>query len=478
MSLFRKRAQTADSLIPPRSSTSAGSVSVTADTAMRHSAVWACLRLRADLISTLPVDVFRRVDGVQVEVPKPPLLTSPDGGPWTPWAYASQFDLDRYGNAFGIVTARDGAGFPARVELVDAGLVTVRSDGGRAVGYRVAGTEYAPEQVWHERQYVVPGLAVGLSPLAYAAWSVGGYLSAQQFALDFFASGAAPTGHLKNTARIVDPDQADRYKARFKAAVANRDVLVTGNDWDFTMAEVPASTTQFLETMKYGVADVARFFGVPADLIDAEVSTGSITYANVTQRNLQLLVMNLGPAIVRREEALTAALPRPRFVKLNTDALLRMDPASRSQMLLAQVAGRVLAPSEARALDNRAPFTPEQIAEFDAVFGRTPAPVATQAAAPVVNVDARTEVGPTTVRAGDVTVPEREVRVDNHVDATTAVLEGAVQVSTPVDARTEVTVPERSVEVTVPPAPAPGPVRKRIETDDAGRITAVIEERA
>ena len=50
--------------------------------------------------------------------------------------------------------------------------------------------------------------------------------------------------------------------------------------------------------------------------------------------------------------------------------------------------------------------------------------------------------------------------------------------STPVDARTEVTVPERSVEVTVPPAPATGPVRKRIETDDAGRITAVIEERA
>ena len=223
--------------------------------------------------------------------------------------------------------------------------------------------------VWHERQYTVPGLVVGLSPLAYAAWSIGGYLSAQQFALDFFASGASPTGHLRNTARTVDPDRADRYKSRFKAAVANRDVLVTGNDWEFTMAEVPASTTMFLDSMKYGISDVARFFGVPADLIDGESGSSSITYANVTQRNLQLLILNLGPAIIRRERALSAALPAPRFVKLNTDALLRMDPAAREQMLVAQVAGRTLAPSEARALDNRPPFTPEQLAEFDALFG-------------------------------------------------------------------------------------------------------------
>ena len=77
-------------------------------------------------------------------------------------------------------------------------------------------------------------------------------------------------------------------------------------------------------------------------------------------------------------------------------------------------------------------------------------------------IDARTEV----------VVPERVVRVQNNVDATTAVLEGAVRVEAPV----EVTVPERDVAVTVA-APEPGPVRKRIETDESGRITAVIEER-
>jgi len=108
--------------------------------------------------------------------------------------------------------------------------------------------------------------------------------------------------------------------------------------------------------------DVSRFFGVPADLIDAAIAGGpNITYANITQRNLQFLVMHLGPAVVRRENALSQLLPRPRFVKLNSDALLRMDPLTRAQMIQTQIQSRVLAPNEARALDNRKPFTPEQI---------------------------------------------------------------------------------------------------------------------
>ena len=41
--------------------------------------------------------------------------------------------------------------------------------------------EYTADKVWHERQFPVPGLPVGLSPLIYAAWSIGEYLSEQQF---------------------------------------------------------------------------------------------------------------------------------------------------------------------------------------------------------------------------------------------------------------------------------------------------------
>lgn len=355
---------------------------VSAEQALRSSAVWACLRLRADLISTTPIDVFRKVGGVQVEVDKPPLLVNPSGKRVSilEWLYSSQFDLDRYGNAFGIISEKDGQGFPRRVDLISPDDVSVVVKGGELDHYKVGNQRYEVDEIWHERQFTVSGLHVGLSPIAYAAWSIGTYLSAQEFAYDWFSSGAAPTGHLRNTAvQTVDASDAEKIKGRFKSSVENRDIFVTGRDWEYTFQQVPANTVMFLDEMKYGVADVCRFLGVPGDMIDAESSTGSVTYANVGQRNLQLLVINLGPSYTRREAALSAAMPAPRFAKFNTDALMRMDPKGRSEKLIAEVAGRLTAPSEARGLENRAPFTDSQLAEFDRLFG-APRPPSTNGA--------------------------------------------------------------------------------------------------
>lgn len=374
MSLFTKRAfpgETADQLIPARPTLKAGTAAVTNERALRHSAVWACLRLRANLISTMPVDVYRRVGGLQVEVPTPPVLVNPGGDRVgiLEWLYSTQVDLDRGGNAFGLITAKDGLGLPARIDLVPIAEVAVQIRKG-VLQYRISGQTYTPDQVWHEKQYTLAGLPVGLSPVAFAAWSIGEYLSIQEFALDWFGNGAIPSAHLKNTAKTVDPRAAEETKRRFKAAVANRDLFVTGMDWEYDMIQAEAAGSEWIEAKSYGLGDIARFFDCPADLIGAAAAGGHITYANITQRNLQLLVMSLGPAIIRREDALSSLTAKPRFVKLNTDALLRMDPQSRAAMLAAQINSRQLAPSEARALEDRAPFTEDQLAEFDRLFGK------------------------------------------------------------------------------------------------------------
>lgn len=379
MSLFTSRdlGDTSTQLTPPRTR-SYGTTTVSADTALRSSAVWACVRLRADLISTLPLDAYRMVDGRQVEAPKTPFLLNPanDRYGMADWLYSSQTDLDRSGNAVGLILARDAFGNPAVVELQSWSKVGIRGTGPHITEWKIGGKSYDPRDVWHERQFTVSGIPLGLSAIAYAAMSIGGYLSAQQFALDWFGNGSIPSGRLKNVARTINPTEANVVKDRFKAAVASRDLFVHGSDWEYDALSVTANESQFLDTMRYGVEDIARFFGVPGDLIDAPAqSSAKITYANITQRNLQLLVMNLGPTIARREAALSAALPKPRFVKFNTDAFLRLDPQSRESMLAQMITNRQLAPSEARALDNRPPFTEDQLAEFDRLFGKSqPAP--------------------------------------------------------------------------------------------------------
>ena len=373
MSLFRRSVfgPTPEQMLAERRVLrSGGKISVTTDTAMRHSAVWACLRLRANLISTMPVDVFRKVAGMQVEVPKPPVLVNPGGErvDMLEWMYATQVDLDRGGNAFGLITARDGLGFPSRIDLMPLSESSVRIRNGELWKYQFAGKLYDPRDVWHERQYPVSGFPVGLSPVAHAAWSIGEYLSIQEFALDWFGGKGIPAVHLRNSAKTLTSEQASTVKERYKASVSAGDTFVSGQDWELKPIQAEQAGNSWLDAKKFGIADIARFFDCPGDLIDAEVSTGSITYASITQRNLQLLIMHIGPAIVRRENSLGKLLPAPRFVKLNTDALMRMDPKARAEMFKTQIESRQRVPSETRALDNLMPYTDEQLAEFDRLF--------------------------------------------------------------------------------------------------------------
>lgn len=376
MSLFRRQQRAfygitgAQDLIPSRSaSTRVGTAYVTAASAMRHSAVWACLRLRQDLMSTFPVDVFRKVGPIQVEMPKPGILTAPGENAgvkvdFAEWMAATEFDLDRSGNTIGLIVEKNALNLPARIDLQPLSSCSLRMHNGK-LKYRIDNKEYDPSEVWHERQYVVSGLAMGLSPVAHAAWAIGQYMNVQQFAMDWYGNGGIPKARLKNTAKTILPTEATVIKDRWKATVQHGDLFVHGSDWEYEMIQAEKSDMAWIEAQRYSSTDIARFFGVPSDLIDAAVSGQSVTYANMTQRNLQFLIMNLGPAVVRRENALSSLLPKPRFVKLNTDALLRMDPLTRAQMFQIQIDSKQRVPSETRALDNFPPFTPEQLAEFE-----------------------------------------------------------------------------------------------------------------
>ncbi len=376
--------------IPSRQPERRGLVNITNDTALRNSAVWACLRTRADLISSLPLDCFREVGGVEVEVPTAPVLEFPDGKHWPyhHWMWASEFDLDRAGNTIGVITERNALGLPARIKLYPTGLCSVyqrrHMDEHR---YRIDGVEYTPNEVWHERQFPVAGLPVGLSPVAYAAWTLQENLSMQQFALDWFGGGGMPKAHLKNSKKSLDAgpanNEARRVKDRYNATISNGDVWVTGNDWEINFLQGQTMGQEWLEGRRATVPEVCRYFGCPADVIEAAIDApGSITYQTALQRNLQLLVIHLGPAIDRREKALSTLLPRPRKVRLNSNALLRMDPETQVKVIDARIKNRTMTVTEGREMYNLPPLTPEQEEEFVRLFGAPRSAGPEQATAP------------------------------------------------------------------------------------------------
>lgn len=361
----------------------------TQDTALRNSVWWGCINLRANVISTFPMNVFRPVAGspeLGIPMKAPTIFAEPwPGVDISEWLYGTEIDKCRYGNSVGIIRGRNSFGKVTQVQPVPMSnqvraLIDTDRDGTQTiVKWRIGELEFNPEDIWHEKRYTVKGLPLGLSPLAYAAYTMGIYNSAQQFAAEWFALGPLPRGMLKNVERETVPtDIREQAKDQFKASTLNGDIFVTGSEWEWTPAGADQATPNFLAQQESSARDVCRYVGVPASMVDVEVSTGNITYANVTMANLQWLITEVGPEARRTEHYWSKmATPGPWYAKMNTDALLRMDPQTRNVVLMAQLAQRAKTPTEIRALDNLPPYTPDQIAELDlfASMGK-PAPVA------------------------------------------------------------------------------------------------------
>ena len=359
-------------MIPRRVSRSAGYGGFVTDRqAFETSAVWAAIRLRADLVSTLPMHCYRVanlgpvVPGIalpsdvqRIDAPLSPFMS---GQQFRSFMYMSQAELDSSGNAIGIIHSWDGQHLPLDIELVPSNAIDIVVDGGtrKIKEYRLYGEPYTPDKVWHEKQFEKAGMHVGLSPIAYAAYSLGQYKSVQNFATEWFTAGQGPRSSLKNTIKKISTKEAATAKEAWRASQSMGEPFVHGNDWEYNLYQAQQASTDWIESQKLTLQDISRFFGVPADLIDAALAGGSnITYANVTQRNLQFLVMHLGPALARREEAFSyGLLPRPRMVEFDAHALLRMDPETRAAWIKTQIDSRTLTLNEARAMDNRGPLT-------------------------------------------------------------------------------------------------------------------------
>lgn len=359
--------------------------SITDSTANRNSVWWACGHLRANVFSSFPLDVIKPgPDGLTYPVANPGVLVDEPypGVDITEFFYNTEMDLFRFGNSVGIIHARNAFNLPVSIELQPMGSVSAKMDGSRIEYWRIGNDRYDPKDIWHRKRNTRSGMALGLSTLAAAAWDLGLHASATQFALDWFATGATPKGSLQHGDRATIPaEERQAVKDEFKAATAGGDIFVHGKSWTWTPQQQDSAGAGFLSTQAASERAVARYADVPGSMVDVEISTGNITYANGNAANLQWLITSVGPEARRTERFWSRyALPKPWHLKLNTSSLLRMDDAARTELMVKLNTARLRAPSELRALDNLPPFTPDQLDEVKmfASMGK-PAPTATPA---------------------------------------------------------------------------------------------------
>jgi HK97 family phage portal protein len=333
-------------------------VPVDGATAARHAAVWACKDLVGRLISTLPLDEYRREAGVFTALPPPPVLLSPDGElDVSDFNYQVLDALLTHGNAFALIERYDRDGWPAQVRTLPQASVSYQRKGRIGpIDWKIEGkkvTKYPEGDLWHIPAYVIAGCPVGLSPISYAALTVGHGLAAQAFAARYFRDGAIPTAVLKNEAEVPGP-LAELVQQRWIDNLAgNRKPQVLGDGWAVEWPSVSAQESQFLEAIRANAGDVCKFFGVDPSDIGVMVPGASRSYQSVEAQQIQLLVRTLGPWIVRLERAWSRLRPRPKFVRFNTEEFTRLDTATLIKKIESLIRNGVLSVNEARQLLDR-----------------------------------------------------------------------------------------------------------------------------
>jgi HK97 family phage portal protein len=354
-----REALTLDQLLADEARPTAAGEPVTVDTALRLSTVWGCVRLLADSVSTLPLAVYRGDDNAPI--PLPPLLQRPSGDfpELADWLWAVMASLLLRGNAWGVITARSGAGLlPAQVDLVHPDRVAVTAEDGRWV-IRIAGQKMNRADLFHVKAFPWPGSMLGLSPIAYAREAIGLGLGAEKYGAQFFGDAAIPSGVLTSDQRRGQPE-ADSLKARWKAAhKGRRDIAVLGSGAKFQPVMVAPDEAQFIATQKFSVATIARFYGVPPEMLAGETA-GHEAYTSPEMRGTDFLTFSLRPWLYRVERAIsTQLLPSTQRAKFNAGGFVRATLRDRYEAHRIGIEAGFLTRNEARELEDRPPLPDE-----------------------------------------------------------------------------------------------------------------------
>lgn len=315
--------------------TYAGTV-ITQDTSLKIGAVYACVRLLADTISTLPVDTFYREGGARKPFrPKPLWVENPDiGTAREDFLQQAMVSLLLDGNVF-IRIFRSRTGEILSLVVLDPTRVDVRRNPAtREIEYVLdagTGKTLRADEVLHITELRKPGALRGISRIEEVKQSLGLASALEEFSARFFGQGSVTQGIIEwpgNLTREQAKDLASGFEEGHKGLKRSHRPGVLFGGAKFVKTGVDPNEAQMLESRQFAVEEIARIFRCPLHLL--QVSTpGAMSYASVEQNAIQFAQYTLRPIISKFETALSSLLPGPAFVKFNLDAILRGDIQTR-----------------------------------------------------------------------------------------------------------------------------------------------------
>ncbi|MFC3873306.1 phage portal protein [Neisseria musculi] len=348
--------------------TASGSI-VTANAALKISAVWACVRLRAETVSTLPLHLRTNAGEFATDHPLYGILHDTPNADMCAAEFwqAMTASQDLWGNAYARIHRNSGSGVVALEPLDSESMAVARTEGG-AIGYRYAKggkiKEYSEADILHFRGFSLDGL-VGLSPIRYAAETLGGQLDANKAAQHEFKNGLKAGGFLKTGDRVLTQQQRTDLRAhmaefskpenagKFMVLEAGMDLAGSGS------IRINPADAQLLESRHFGIEEICRAFGTPPQLI-GHTDKASSWASSLETTNIGFLTYSISPLLVRFEQTITRKLLKPAerskySPKFSVEGLLRADSSARAAFYNQMLQNGVMSRNEVRRLENLPP---------------------------------------------------------------------------------------------------------------------------
>lgn len=318
-------------------------VTVNEDTALKLSAVWASVRLIAETIGGLPINAYKLLpDGTRILDNEHQLAQLFKNKPNRYQNRVEFFEtmtmqLCLHGNAYAHIQRGTGGKvvslLPLMAEQMEVNLLT---DGSVVYRYNSGANlaVYAPESIWHLK--LMSNGIVGLSPLSYARNSVGIGIASDDRVKALASNGFKPTGVL-TIDKLLKPEQREQIRNQFAdlASGSGDPLRVLEAGMAYQQISMNPKDVQLLETRRFQIEDIARFFGVPSVLIND--TSASTTWGSGIEQIVQgFYKLGLRPYLERYEASihnslLSAADRRNYEFEFDFGALLRGDELTRFQ---------------------------------------------------------------------------------------------------------------------------------------------------
>ena len=366
--------QWVEPIIPGRPAYMAPSgIDVTADSAIRMSTVYACVRLLGDTISSLPLGAYVRRGRARISYAAaygetPYWVNTPNPETSRIEFYEQVISsLNIHGNAF-ILTVRDDNNEVVEVYCLNPDDVRIRRlRPNEPLVYEVQTRDeqgaytqiLTKNEMLHIPLFRLPGSHYGLGPIAAARLTIGAAMAADTYAAAYFGNAANPGGVIEVPGELTEDQAQDigrDWNITHTGPYRAGKIGVLSGGASFKPLTLNAQDAQLLDTRRFNVEDIARLFRVPISLLGHPVA-GAMSFASVEAQNLSFVQHSLRPLLERLEQAFSTLLPESDgFIKFNLDALLRGTTLERYEAYTKGLREGFLSLNDVHAFEDMAPI--------------------------------------------------------------------------------------------------------------------------